>query len=119
MSHQTPFSCKLGPPQVLNHKRMRPFTILLGILLGSAVSIAFGLFTVWIVFFVLAGRHPELRDEMPRLLASFGAFVILTAASGLSFLGELQMRRWRLWAQLATLLSLLMLGFIYWPKPIG
>jgi hypothetical protein len=98
---------------------MRPFTILLGILLGSAVSIAFGLFTVWIVFFVLAGRHPELRDEMPRLLASFGAFVILTAASAASFVGQLRMRSWRLWAQLATLLCLLLLGYLYWPKAIG
>jgi len=38
---------------------MRPFTVLIGILLGSAASITIGLGTVLIVFLVLAGEHPD------------------------------------------------------------
>ena len=46
---------------------MRPFTVLIGIVLGSAASITFGLGAVLIVFGVLAGRHPDLCARSPRL----------------------------------------------------
>ena len=61
---------------------MRPFTVLIGIVMGSAASITFGLAAVLIVFCILAGKHPELSREMPRLVLSLAAFVVLTAASG-------------------------------------
>ena len=48
---------------------MRPFTVLIGIVLGSAASITFGLGAVLIVFCVLAGKHPDLSRELPRLAA--------------------------------------------------
>ncbi len=50
---------------------MRPFTVLIGIVLGSAASITFGLGAVLIVFCVLAGEHPDLSRELPRLVLSF------------------------------------------------
>ena len=77
---------------------MRPFTVLIGIVLGSAASITFGLGTVLIVFFVLAGEHPELSRETPRLMSSLAAFTILTAASAGSFVAQANVRRWRGWA---------------------
>ena len=43
---------------------MRPFTVLIGIVLGSAASISFGLGTVLIVFCVLTGEHPELSQRV-------------------------------------------------------
>ena len=52
---------------------MRPFTVLIGIVLGSAASITFGLGTVLIVFCVLAGEHPELSREVPRLAGELGS----------------------------------------------
>jgi hypothetical protein len=55
---------------------MRPFTVLIGIILGSAASITFGLAAVLIVFCVLAGEHPDLSREMPQLVLSFVAFAI-------------------------------------------
>jgi hypothetical protein len=95
---------------------MRPFTVLIGIVLGSAASITFGLGAVLIVFVILAGEHPDLRREMPQLLGSFAAFGILTAASAGSFLGQIKVRAWRGWAHLATAACLAGVVVLYWPR---
>jgi len=95
---------------------MRPFTVLIGIVLGSAASITFGLGTVLIVFLVLGGRHPELPRELPRLSLSLIAFAILTAASAGSFLGQAKGRSWRGWAHLATGICLCVVVLLYWPR---
>ena len=95
---------------------MRPFTVLIGIVLGSAASITFGLGAVLIVFCVLAGEHPELSHELPQLVLSFVAFGVLTAASASSFLGEARALFWRGWAHLATLACLGAVVLLYWPR---
>ncbi len=95
---------------------MRPFTVLIGIVLGSAASITFGLGAVLIVFCVLAGEHPELSRELPQLLWSLTSFAILTAASAGSFLGQVKVRPWRGWAHLATAACLGVLVLLYWPR---
>jgi hypothetical protein len=94
---------------------MRPFTVLIGIVLGSAASITFGLGAVLIVFCVLAGRHPDLWRELPRLVLSLLAFGLLTAASAGSFLGQAKGRPWRGWAHMATLGVLAGITLWYWP----
>jgi hypothetical protein len=94
---------------------MRPFTVLIGIVLGSAASITFGLGAVLIVFCVLAGRHPDLWRELPRLGLSLLAFGVLTAASAGSFLGQAKARPWRGWAHAATLGVLAGITLWYWP----
>jgi hypothetical protein len=95
---------------------MRPFTVLIGIVLGSAASITFGLSAVLIVFCVLRGEHPELRREMPQLGLSLIAFSALTAASAYSFLGQAQLKAWRGWAHVATLAGLCVVVLMYWPR---
>jgi hypothetical protein len=95
---------------------MRPFTVLIGILLGSAASITIGLGTVLIVFLVLKGEHPDLAREMPQLTGSLIAFAVLTAASAGSFLGQLKLRSWRGWAHLATAACLGGVVLLYWPR---
>jgi hypothetical protein len=95
---------------------MRPFTVLIGIILGSAASITFGLATVLIVFFVLQGKHPDLNRELPQLLGSLVSFTILTAASAGSFLGQAKVRPWRGWAHMATAACLGAVVFLYWPR---
>jgi hypothetical protein len=97
---------------------MRPFTVLIGIILGSAASITFGLGTVLIVFCVLKGRHPDLSRELPQLLASLIAFALLTAASAGSFLGQAKARSWRGWAHAATAACLGVVVFLYWPRRV-
>ena len=95
---------------------MRPFTVLIGIVLGSAASITFGLGAVLIVFCVLAGEHPDLSHELPQLVGSFIAFAVLTAASAGSFLGQVKARPWRGWAHLATAACLCAVILLYWPR---
>jgi len=95
---------------------MRPFTVLIGIVLGSAASITFGLGAVIVVFFVLMGEHPDLSREMPQLAGSLMAFAVLTAASAGSFLGQARLRPWRGWAHLATGISLAIVALLYWPR---
>jgi hypothetical protein len=95
---------------------MRPFTVLIGIILGSAASISFGLGTVLIVFLVLGSRHPELPRELPQVAGSLAAFAILTAASAGSFLGQVKLRPWRGWAHLATGICLCGVILLYWPR---
>jgi hypothetical protein len=95
---------------------MRPFTVLIGIVLGSAASITFGLGTVLIVFWVLAGEHPDLAREMPQLVGSLIAFTALTSASAGSFLGQVKVRPWRGWAHLATVACLGLVVLLFWPR---
>lgn len=95
---------------------MRPFTVLIGILMGSAASITFGLGAVLIVFGILLGRHPDLSRELPRLLLSLLVFAVLTAASAGSFLGQVRARPWRGWAHAATLVCLAGVFLLYWPR---
>jgi hypothetical protein len=95
---------------------MRPFTVLIGIILGTAASFTFGLGTVLIVFLVLGPQHPELPRELPRVAGSLAAFAILTSASAGSFLGEAKARPWRGWAHLATGICLCAVILLYWPR---
>lgn len=95
---------------------MRPLTVLIGIVLGSAASITFGLGAVLIVFCVLAGEHPDLSREMPQLVGGLIAFAVLTAVSAGSFLGQVKARPWRVWAHLATAACLGALVLLYWPR---
>ncbi len=97
---------------------MRPLTVLIGILMGSAASITFGLGTVLIVLVVLAGRHPDMLDEfkLPQLLLSLLAFALLTAASAGSFVGQAKVRSWRGWAHAVTAVCLGAVILLYWPR---
>lgn len=95
---------------------MRPLTVLIGIIMGSAASITFGLVTVLIVFCILGGRHPDLSRELPQLVVSLLAFGVLTAASAGSFVGQAKERSWRGWAHAGTLLSLALVVVLYWPR---
>jgi hypothetical protein len=88
---------------------------LIGIVLGTAASITFSMGAVLIVFGVLAGRHPDLSRELPKLMLSLLAFGALTAASAGSFLGQVKGRSWRPWAHVATLTVLGAIVLIYWP----
>ncbi|MEA3149714.1 MAG: hypothetical protein QOD56_653 [Gammaproteobacteria bacterium] len=95
---------------------MRPFTVLIGIVMGSAASITFGLGAVLIVFCILAGAHPDLSRELPQLIVSLSAFAALTAASAGSFVGQAKGRSWRVWAHAGTVLCLAIVVMLYWPR---
>ncbi len=94
---------------------MKPFTIILGILLGSLAAIAFGLGVVALVFALIQDDSGRLASETPSLLESTGIFTLLAVICAAAFFGTLRRRSWR-FAVLAILwLGLLLTGRHYWP----
>lgn len=71
---------------------MQPLTVLIGIVMGSAVSLA------------------ELVQERAPLAEAISIFSLISAASAISFHGELKLRHWRIAAQAATVA----LGGVVW-----
>ncbi len=95
---------------------MRPASVLIAILFGSALAISFGLIATSIAFAFILNEQPSLRREMPTLLMACVWFVVLSGVSGAALYSTLKEMRWRVYAQGATALTLIAVGFAYWPK---
>lgn len=95
---------------------MRPLVVLLGIVMGSTVSIAAALLLTGLVFLLLPEYGERLADEKRPLLAACLISVFLAALAATSFYGELRTRTWRFAAHGALALVLALVLWIYWPK---
>jgi hypothetical protein len=93
----------------------QPFTVLLGIILGTIFSIAFGLAVVTLVFWILLDEDPRIAAEFGSLLVSTGIFACLSVFAGLSFYGSLKQIAWRHWIMVCLWVGLLLAGRYYWP----
>jgi hypothetical protein len=95
---------------------LKPLTVLIGIVMGSAVSLAVGLLLTWVVILLIPEHADRLAAEKTPLLKAILLFTLLAAAAGASFYGELRGRRWRFPA-LAAMLAMLGVAFwMYWPR---
>lgn len=94
---------------------MKPLSVLIGIIMGSAVSITVALSLTLIVFLFLPEFSARIGEEFPPLLRALGGSAVLAAVSGASFYGELRITRWRRIAQSLLVLLLVGLGWIMWP----
>jgi hypothetical protein len=94
---------------------MKPSVVLLGILLGSSAAITFSLVGLAVIYAVLGPEYPRLGAESGPLLKHLAIFGGLTALAGLSFYGQLLMRRWRRLATAGVLAALICVGGLYWP----
>lgn len=95
---------------------MRPWVVLLGIVMGSAVSVALALLLTGVVFLLLPQHADRLAEErMPLLLACLLS-VGLAAIAVTSFYGELRLRRWRFAAHVVLAGMLALTVWSYWPK---
>jgi hypothetical protein len=94
---------------------MRPLTILLGIVMGSTISLAVGLIGTLIVILLLPSEAARFAPERPALLEAVGLFSVLAAASSCSFYGDLRLRRWRYTAHAVALALLAATVWVYWP----
>ena len=94
---------------------MGPLGFLTGVVLGSAASIALVLAMVVVIFALTAGGQPALGREYPGLLASAGLFGVLAAVAATAFIGVQRGRPWRWLAQGALWLTLVLVGWYYWP----
>jgi len=96
---------------------MRPLTILLGIVMGSTVSLAIGLLGTWIVILFLPQQAVIFAPEHAALLRAVALFTALSVSTALIFYGDLRLRAWRLAAHALSLLLLAATVWVYWPTP--
>lgn len=73
---------------------MHPLTVVTGILLGSAASIAAGLAVVMLLFFLLAGKHAQLSAEIGTLAVNTLIFLGMTIICAASFISLIKGRSW-------------------------
>lgn len=95
---------------------MRPLVVLLGIVMGSTVSIALGLLMTGAVFLILHDSDSRLADESRPLMATCLVSVLLAGVAAASFYSELRRLSWRLPAHLALVAGLAFAVWTYWPK---
>ena len=85
---------------------MRPISIINGIVLGTFSSVAFGLLVVLLIFLILRGDFPQLDRELGTLAVGALVFTAATGAAIAAFLGHLQDRSWKWYAQFAQALAI-------------
>ncbi len=95
---------------------MRPLAVLLGIVMGSTVSIAVGLAMTLVVFLALPEYSARIGQEFVPLLRTLGGTVALAAVAATSFYGELRDLRWRLAAHAALAAGLIAVAMVFWPR---
>ena len=96
---------------------MQPLAMLLGIVLGSAVSVTIALILTLIVFLFLPEFAERIGEEFPPLIQTLVVTAMLAIVSAAAFVGELQARRWRRLAQGVLAVMLLLIGWWVWPEP--
>jgi len=95
---------------------MRPLVVLLGIVMGSTVSIATALLLTGVVFLLIPEYGARLADERVPLILACLLSVLLAGVATMSFYGELRVRRWRYGAHVGLALVLTLALWMYWPK---
>jgi hypothetical protein len=95
---------------------MRPLAMLIGIVMGSAVSMALGLAMTLAVFLMLPDQASRVDEEMWPLARTFASMLVLAAISAASFYGELRDRHWRWLAHAGLVLALAGVVWLYWPR---
>jgi hypothetical protein len=95
---------------------MRPLAMLLGIVMGSTVSIMIGLGLTIIVFALLPEYEERIGEEYGPLWRSFLSMLLVSAIAVASFVGELRLSPWRRYAH-GLLIALLAGGlWLFWPR---
>lgn len=94
---------------------MRPLAVLIGIVMGSAVSLTVGLVLTLIVFLLLPEEAGRIAPEFRPLLRAVALFMALAAVAATSFYGELRTRSWRFSAHLGLVALLGTAAWVYWP----
>ncbi len=95
---------------------MRPLAVLLGIVMGSTVSIALCLAMTLVVFLLIPEFATRVGEEFPPLMRTLAGSTALAAFAALSFYGELRDTRWRRVAHLALTLALAVTVLVAWPR---
>lgn len=95
---------------------MRPLAVLLGIVMGSTVSIALCLAMTLVVFLLIPEFASRIGDEFPPLLRTLVGSSALAGLAALSFYAEVRDTRWRRLAHAALVLALGATVAVAWPR---
>ncbi len=95
---------------------MRPLAMLIGIVMGSTLSIFVALTLTGIVLLFLPEHADRIAEERGPLLQAIGLAFVLTSLAATSFIGEIRARGWRPAAHVALVAGLVLAGWIYWPR---
>jgi hypothetical protein len=95
---------------------MRPLAVLLGIVMGSTVSIALCLAMTLVVFLLIPEFATRVGEEFPPLLRTLAGSAALAALASLSFYGELRDAGWRRAAHTALSVALIATVVVAWPR---
>ncbi len=95
---------------------MRPLAVLLGIVMGSTVSIAVALGLTLIVFLALPDQSDRLASELAPLARNVTGALVLATVASLSFYGELRLRAWRFRAHALLTAAMLAVAWLAWPS---
>lgn len=90
--------------------------MLLGIVMGSTVSITVALVLTLVVFLFLPEYADRIGEEFPPLLRALGGTAVLAVVSSVAFYGELRESGWRRWLQALLAVLLLVTGWLIWPR---
>lgn len=88
------------------------------VILGSAVAAAGVLTVALVVFLAVSIDHRALLEGYRALLGAVLVFAGLAAVAAAAFAGLQQRRRWRWIAQAAMWLTLVAIGWFYWPQAV-
>jgi hypothetical protein len=95
---------------------MRPLVVLIGIVMGSTVSVAVVLLMVGVVFLLMPESAGRLAEERRPLLLACAVLLPLAGVAVASFYAEIRERSWRMAAHGALLSMLAVAAWTYWPK---
>ncbi len=90
--------------------------MLIGIVMGSTLSIFVALALTAIVMLFLPEHADRFAEERGPLLRAIALAFVLTSLAATSFIGEIRNRAWRAAAHLALLTALAFAGWLYWPR---
>lgn len=94
---------------------MQPLTVVTGILLGSAASIAMGLAVVMFLFLLLSGEHPRVAGELGSLVTNAMMFLAMTIVCAASFISLVKDRSWWWVPQVGMWSGVVLLVLYYLP----
>ena len=98
---------------------MHPLAMLIGIVMGSAVSITVALTLTLFVFMLLPEYAGRIGEEFPPLLRALGGSAFLAALAGAAFWGELRAKPWRRPVQVLLFGLIAAVIWWYWPEGKG
>jgi MFS superfamily sulfate permease-like transporter len=96
--------------------RLQPLTVLLGIVMGSALSLFVGLFMTLVVYLLLPEFHDRLSGEFRPLIVATAWTFTLTMASTAAFAAQVRSKPWRRTAYALLIAAVAGIVWSYWPR---